>query len=111
VTIVDPAATYIEPDVKIGRDTTIWPNTHLRGETTIAEHCHIGPNSIIVDCQIGRRCRVVASVLEQAVMEDDSDIGPFGHLRKGARLCEGAHMQLWRNEKLDARPWGKDGTL
>jgi bifunctional UDP-N-acetylglucosamine pyrophosphorylase/glucosamine-1-phosphate N-acetyltransferase len=92
VTIVDPATTYIEPDVKIGQDTTIWPNTHLRGETTIAEHCHIGPNTIIVDCQIGRRCRVVASVLEQAVMEDDSDIGPFGHLRKGARLCEGAHM-------------------
>jgi bifunctional UDP-N-acetylglucosamine pyrophosphorylase/glucosamine-1-phosphate N-acetyltransferase len=92
VTIVDPGTTYIEPDVKIGQDTTIWPNTHLRGETTIAEHCHIGPNTIIVDCQIGRRCRVVASVLEQAVMEDDSDIGPFGHLRKGARLCEGAHM-------------------
>jgi bifunctional UDP-N-acetylglucosamine pyrophosphorylase/glucosamine-1-phosphate N-acetyltransferase len=92
VTIVDPGTTYIEPDVKVGQDTTIWPNTHLRGETTIAEHCHIGPNTIIVDCQIGRRCRVVASVLEQAVMEDDSDIGPFGHLRKGARLCEGAHM-------------------
>jgi bifunctional UDP-N-acetylglucosamine pyrophosphorylase/glucosamine-1-phosphate N-acetyltransferase len=92
VTIVDPATTYIEPDVQIGRDTTIWPNTHLRGETTIAEHCHIGPNTIIVDCQIGRRCRVVASVLEQAVMENDSDIGPFGHLRKGARLGEGAHM-------------------
>jgi len=92
VTIVDPGTTYIEPDVKVGQDTTIWPNTHLRGETTIAEHCHIGPNTIIADCQIGRRCRVVASVLEQAVMEDDSDIGPFGHLRKGARLCEGAHM-------------------
>ncbi|MCK4450603.1 MAG: UDP-N-acetylglucosamine diphosphorylase/glucosamine-1-phosphate N-acetyltransferase, partial [Anaerolineae bacterium] len=53
---------------------------------------HIGPNTIIVDCQIGDGCRVLASVLEQAVMEDGSDVGPFGHLRKGARLCEGAHM-------------------
>jgi bifunctional UDP-N-acetylglucosamine pyrophosphorylase/glucosamine-1-phosphate N-acetyltransferase len=52
----------------------------------------VGPNAIITDSQIGERCRVIASVLEQAVMEDDADIGPFGHLRKGARLGEGAHM-------------------
>ena len=92
VTIVDPATTYIEPGVTLGQDTSIWPNTHLRGGTAVGENCHIGPNTIIVDCQIGNRCRVVASVLEKAVMENGSDIGPFGHLRKGARLCEGAHM-------------------
>ncbi|MFQ6100817.1 MAG: bifunctional UDP-N-acetylglucosamine diphosphorylase/glucosamine-1-phosphate N-acetyltransferase GlmU [Anaerolineae bacterium] len=92
VTIVDPATTYIEPDVTIGQDTTVWPHTHLRGQTTIGEHCHIGPNAIIVDCQIGNRCRVLASVLEQAAMEDGADIGPFSHLRRGARLCEGAHV-------------------
>jgi len=92
VTIVDPATTYIEPDVTIGRDTVIWPNTHLRGQTTVDEQCHIGPNTIIENCKIGKRCRVVASVLEQAVMEEGSDIGPFGHLRKGARLCKDAHM-------------------
>ncbi len=92
VTIVDPATTYVEPGVTIGQDTTVRPNTHLRGETTIGRNCHIGPNTIVVDCQIGDGCRVLASVLEQAVMEDGSDVGPFGHLRKGARLCEGAHM-------------------
>ncbi len=92
VTILDPAATYIEPSVSIGQDTTIWPNTHLRGETTIGRGCAIGPNTIVENCQIGDRCRVVASVLEDAVMEDEADIGPFGHLRKGARLCRGAHM-------------------
>jgi len=92
VTLVDPATTTIEPGVTIGQDTVIWPNSHLRGGTTIGEHCTIGPNTIIVDCQIGNHCRVLASVLEYAMMEDGSDIGPFGHLRKGARLCEGAHM-------------------
>jgi bifunctional UDP-N-acetylglucosamine pyrophosphorylase/glucosamine-1-phosphate N-acetyltransferase len=92
VTLVDPATTYVEPGVTIGQDTTIQPNTHLRGETTIGERCVVGPNTIIVDCQIGDGCRVLASVLEQAVMEEDSDIGPFGHLRKGARLCKGAHV-------------------
>jgi bifunctional UDP-N-acetylglucosamine pyrophosphorylase/glucosamine-1-phosphate N-acetyltransferase len=92
VTIVDPATTYVEPGVTIGRDTTIWPNTHLRGETTIGQHCTIGPNTIVEDCQIGDRCRVLASVLEQAVMEDGADVGPFGHLRKGAHLGRGVHM-------------------
>jgi bifunctional UDP-N-acetylglucosamine pyrophosphorylase/glucosamine-1-phosphate N-acetyltransferase len=92
VTIVDPASTYIEPGVIIGRDTTIGPNTHLRGETTIGEGCMIGPNAIIEDCTIGDQCVVLASVLEEAVMEEGSDIGPFSHLRRGARLCEGAHV-------------------
>jgi bifunctional UDP-N-acetylglucosamine pyrophosphorylase/glucosamine-1-phosphate N-acetyltransferase len=92
VTIVDPDTTYIGSDVSVGQDTTVYPNTHLRGKTTIGAHCAIGPNTIIEDCQIGDRCKVLASVLEQAVMEDGSDIGPFGHLRKGARLCQGAHM-------------------
>lgn len=92
VTIVDPSTTYIGPDVTIGQDTVIRPNTHLRGKTTIGAASTIGPNTIIESCTIGNRCGVLASVLEYAVMEDDSDIGPFSHLRKGARVCEGAHV-------------------
>jgi bifunctional UDP-N-acetylglucosamine pyrophosphorylase/glucosamine-1-phosphate N-acetyltransferase len=92
VTIVDPETTTIEPGVVIGQDTTVHPNTHLRGRTAVGARCAIGPNTVVEDCQIGDRCKVLASVLEQAVMEDDSGIGPFGHLRKGARLCRGAYM-------------------
>ncbi len=92
VTIEDPATTYIGPGVTIAPDTVILPNTHILGKTTIGAECEIGPNSYIVDCTIGNRCRVTASVLEEAVMEDESNIGPFGHLRKGSRLCVGAHM-------------------
>ncbi|MEA3309678.1 MAG: NTP transferase domain-containing protein [Chloroflexota bacterium] len=92
VTLVDPATTYIAPTVIIGRDTVIWPHTHLRGQTTIGTESELGPNSILEDCTIGNHCRVTASVLEHAVMEDESNIGPFGHLRSGARLCRGAHM-------------------
>ena len=92
VTVLDPATTYIDDSVVIGRDTALQPNTHLRGETRIGEGCLIGPNALIEDSTIGDGCVVLASVIEQAVMEEGSDIGPFGHLRKGARLCEGAHM-------------------
>lgn len=92
VTIIDPNTTYIEPDVLIGQDTIVWPNTYLQGQTVIGDDCTIGPNAIIRDTQIGKSCRVLASVLESAVIEDDVDIGPFGHLRKGAHLAQGVHM-------------------
>jgi bifunctional UDP-N-acetylglucosamine pyrophosphorylase/glucosamine-1-phosphate N-acetyltransferase len=92
VSIVDPASTYIEPTVTLGQDTVIHPNTHLRGETNVGEICALGPNTIIQDTQIGNGCKVVASNLEGAVLEDDVDVGPFGHLRKGAHLARGVHM-------------------
>jgi bifunctional UDP-N-acetylglucosamine pyrophosphorylase/glucosamine-1-phosphate N-acetyltransferase len=92
VILIDPATTYVEPDVEVGAGTTIWPNTHLRGSTTVGENATIGPNSVVVDSLIGHRCKVTASIVEHAVMEDDSDVGPFGHLRKGAHLCKAAHM-------------------
>ena len=52
VTIIDPATTYIDPQVTIGRDTVIWPNSYLRGTTTIGEDCTIGPNVILTDTNI-----------------------------------------------------------
>lgn len=92
VTIQDPASTYIDATVQIGPDTVILANTHLGGQTTVGEECVIGPNSFIRDTAIGDRCRVTASYLEEAVMEEQCDVGPFGHLRPGARMCSGAHM-------------------
>jgi len=92
VTIVDPATTYVDDGVEIAQDAIIRPNTHLLGQTRIGADCEIGPNAIVVDTVIGDRCQVLASVLESATMEDDVDIGPFGHLRKGAHLCAHVHM-------------------
>jgi bifunctional UDP-N-acetylglucosamine pyrophosphorylase/glucosamine-1-phosphate N-acetyltransferase len=92
VTLLDPANTYIEPEVTIGQDTVIWPNTYLHGKTVIGQACTLGPNTMIYDTQIGNHCKVLASVLEKAVLEDDVDMGPFGHLRKGAHLAKGVHM-------------------
>ena len=92
VTIGDPNTIYIEAGVTIGRDTIIWPNTFLQGDTYIGEACVIGPNTVIRDSRIGDRCEVLASVLEGAVVEDDVEIGPFARLRRGAHLCSGVHM-------------------
>jgi len=92
VTIIDPSATYIEPGVKIGRDTTIWPNSFLQGDTLIGENCVIGPNTIVRSTRIGNGCQIFASVLNGAIIEDNVDIGPFSHLRRDAHLAAGVHM-------------------
>jgi bifunctional UDP-N-acetylglucosamine pyrophosphorylase/glucosamine-1-phosphate N-acetyltransferase len=92
VTLQDPASTYIDAAVTIGQDTIVLANTHLIGETAIGEDCTIGPNSIVRDSTIGNRCRVTASMIEEAVIENDCDIGPFGHLRPRARMCAGSHI-------------------
>jgi bifunctional UDP-N-acetylglucosamine pyrophosphorylase/glucosamine-1-phosphate N-acetyltransferase len=92
VTLVDPALTYIEPGVRIGRDTVIWPNTYLRGKTIIGEGCVIGPDTIAEDTTVGDCCEILAAVMEGAVVEDNVGIGPFARLRKGAHLCKGVHM-------------------
>ena len=92
VSMMDPAATYIEASVKIGRDTAILPNTYIHGMTEIGESNVIGPNTIIRDTKIGKHCKILASVLEGAVLEDDVDMGPFARLRKGAHLKSHVHM-------------------
>ncbi|HEY3344505.1 MAG TPA: bifunctional UDP-N-acetylglucosamine diphosphorylase/glucosamine-1-phosphate N-acetyltransferase GlmU [Anaerolineaceae bacterium] len=92
VTLIDPETTYIEPGVKIGSDTVIWPNSYLRGKTLIGGGCVIGPNTILHSTQVGSHCTILSSVLEEALLEDHVSIGPFGHLRKGAHLGKGVHL-------------------
>jgi len=92
VTILDPANTYIGPQVEIARDTIILPNTHLTGRTVIGRGCRVGPNTSVHDSQIGDRCHLEHSVVEGAVLEEEVEVGPFAHLRQGAHLGRGVHM-------------------
>lgn len=92
VTIIDPETTYIESGVRIGQDTVIKPNTYLEGETVIGQNSTIGPDTTLKDAQIGDDCQIESSTVEDAVVEDGVDIGPYSHLRKGAHLGRGVHI-------------------
>ena len=92
VTLVDPAATYIDIDVRIDADTVIEPNTRLRGATAIGAACHVGPDCTVRDSTIGDRCTIVSSTVEESTLEDDIEIGPYSHLRPGAYVCAGVHI-------------------
>ena len=92
VSMPDPASVYIDCAARAGMDTVILPNTHLRGATEIGEDCEIGPNSIVEDSIIGDRCRVTASVIEGAKIENGVSVGPFSHIRHGTHLEEEVHI-------------------
>jgi bifunctional UDP-N-acetylglucosamine pyrophosphorylase/glucosamine-1-phosphate N-acetyltransferase len=92
VTMRDPASTFIDAGVTIGRDTTIEANTHLLGATNIGEQCVLGPGTVIRDSTLGERCAVRQSSIEESTLEDGVDMGPFSHLRPGTHLCAGVHI-------------------
>jgi bifunctional UDP-N-acetylglucosamine pyrophosphorylase/glucosamine-1-phosphate N-acetyltransferase len=92
VTLIDPTRTYIGSQVSLGSDTVIYSGTHLQGQTAIGRECRIGPDAIIRDSRLGDRCRITASMLEGATLEDEVDVGPYSHLRQGAYLCRGVHI-------------------
>ena len=92
VSMLDPERVYIEKNVTIGRDTTLFPDVYLRGNTSIGEGCEIGPNTIITDSKIGNHCIILMSVMEGAILEEEVSTGPFARLRKDAHLGKGVHM-------------------
>ncbi|MFZ3150133.1 MAG: bifunctional UDP-N-acetylglucosamine diphosphorylase/glucosamine-1-phosphate N-acetyltransferase GlmU [Anaerolineaceae bacterium] len=92
VTLLEPATTTIEPDVVIGQDTTIYPNTFLRGTSQIGSDCLIGPNTTLVNTQVGDHSKIVESVAEYALVGNGVCIGPYCHLRKGVILKDHVHM-------------------
>lgn len=86
VSMPDPGSVYIDYSATIGQDSIILPNSHVKGRTKIGRRCEIGPNTIVADSLIGSDCKIVASVLSEATLEDRVDVGPFSHLRPGAHL-------------------------
>ncbi len=88
VTIVDPATTTIDVDVRIGADTVIEPSTFLRGATTIGERCTVGPLTTAIDAALGDEVSVVHSYLNGCEVRAGATVGPFAYLRPGALLRE-----------------------
>lgn len=92
VTFHDPDSSLVDADVEIAPDAIIERGSILEGKTKVGPGTRIGPYSILRDTVVGANCRVEASVLEGATLEDEVTIGPFSHLRPGAYLERGVGM-------------------
>ncbi|QAY73409.1 bifunctional UDP-N-acetylglucosamine diphosphorylase/glucosamine-1-phosphate N-acetyltransferase GlmU [Agromyces protaetiae] len=86
VTIEDPATTWIDLAVAIEPDVTIRPGTQLKGATVIATGAIVGPDTTLVDCEIGERAEVKRTDATLAVIGADASVGPFSYLRPGTVL-------------------------
>ena len=84
----DPENTYIEENVKIGRDTIIYPGVSLKGNTVIGENTIIEEHSKIVDGKIGNNVSICSSVIIDSRVDDNCKIGPNAYLRPGSCLGE-----------------------
>jgi bifunctional UDP-N-acetylglucosamine pyrophosphorylase / glucosamine-1-phosphate N-acetyltransferase len=86
VTVVDPAATYVDVDVEVAVDATLLPGTILEAGTTVGERAVVGPDSHLTACRVGADATVHSTRGVEAEIGERATVGPFTHLRTGARL-------------------------
>ncbi|MFC5790531.1 bifunctional UDP-N-acetylglucosamine diphosphorylase/glucosamine-1-phosphate N-acetyltransferase GlmU [Agromyces tardus] len=86
VSIEDPATTWIDLAVRIEPDVTIRPGTQLKGATAIATGAVVGPDTTLVDCEIGANAVVKRTDATLAVIGEGASVGPFAYLRPGTLL-------------------------
>jgi bifunctional UDP-N-acetylglucosamine pyrophosphorylase / glucosamine-1-phosphate N-acetyltransferase len=88
VTVIDPETTYLEPELIIGRDTVIYPNTAISRLTEIGDGCTVGPNTRLSNSKIGADVTVRESVVIDSVVGDGTIVGPYAHVRGDSVLGE-----------------------
>ena len=93
VTIVDPATTYIDPDVEVGPDTVIHPGVAIEGQSRIGAACEIHSHVRIVGSEIADKsvilnfCLIIGSRIAEG-----ASVGPFAHLRPESVVGERAKI-------------------
>lgn len=92
VSIIDPEHTYIEQDVKVGRDTVLLPGTMLQGKTMVGENCEIGPDTQLVNVTVGAGNRLNRVYGHDCTIGNNNEIGPFVHLRPDTVLHD--HIKI-----------------
>ncbi|MFP5334080.1 MAG: bifunctional UDP-N-acetylglucosamine diphosphorylase/glucosamine-1-phosphate N-acetyltransferase GlmU [Actinomycetes bacterium] len=92
VTVVDPATTWVDVDVRLGRDVTLLPGTALHGTTVVEDGAQVGPDSSLTDVHVGEGANVVRTHGSGARIGRGATVGPFSYLRPGTDLGAGGKI-------------------
>lgn len=120
VTFLQPETCLVDASVSIGQDTVIYPGVVLEGKTTIGRDCVIGPNTRLVDCQVGDSVSIEFSVARQSTLGDNCAIGPYAYLRPQTELAEGVKVgdfvelknsQIGAGSKINHLSYVGDATI
>jgi bifunctional UDP-N-acetylglucosamine pyrophosphorylase/glucosamine-1-phosphate N-acetyltransferase len=88
VTVIDPASTWLDVDVRLARDVVLEPGVQLRGNTVVGEGAQVGPDTTLTDVTVGDGASVVRTHGSASWIGPGASVGPFAYLRPGARLGE-----------------------
>ncbi|MHB1171933.1 MAG: bifunctional UDP-N-acetylglucosamine diphosphorylase/glucosamine-1-phosphate N-acetyltransferase GlmU [Lacisediminihabitans sp.] len=86
VTVQDPASTWIDLTATLAEDVELLPGTQIKGATVIARGATIGPDTTLVDCEVGEGAIVKRTDATLAVIGAGASVGPFAYLRPGTYL-------------------------
>lgn len=92
VTVVDPATTWVDAGVRIGRDAVLRPGVQLLGNTVIGEDAEIGPDCTLTDVIVGDGASVVRTHGQGASIGPGATVGPFAYLRPGTVLGDSGKL-------------------
>jgi bifunctional UDP-N-acetylglucosamine pyrophosphorylase / glucosamine-1-phosphate N-acetyltransferase len=91
VTIIDPATTYIQPDVQIAQDAVVHPQVIIEGSSRIGTGTIVHSWTRLRNVVVGEGVVIRNScVIEDSTIRDGATIGPFARLRAGAEIGEKA---------------------
>ena len=86
VTMWDPERAYVDASVRLEPDVVLFPNVVLQGQCTVAAGAEVGPDSRLVDTEVGEGAVVTISSAQHAVIGAYARVGPFASLGPGARV-------------------------
>jgi len=92
VTIQEPQTVIIDEGVEIGQDTVVFPFSMVLDGTVIGADCRIGPSAVIRRSQLGDRVVVQSSTVSDSTIGNESDVGPYSHLRRGTQIGPNVHI-------------------
>ena len=92
VTLMDPDATYVDADVRVGRDTVLYPGTWLEGATVVGEGCEIGPSARFQDVKVGAHVTAHFCYAHECEIADGVTLGPYVHIRPATKLAAGVKI-------------------
>jgi bifunctional UDP-N-acetylglucosamine pyrophosphorylase / glucosamine-1-phosphate N-acetyltransferase len=92
VTVVDPASTWVHSSVDLAPDVILLPGTSLEGATSVAAGARIGPETTLIDVEVGENAVVTRTHASLSVIGPGASVGPYAHLRPGTTLGVGGKI-------------------
>ncbi|GAB3109886.1 UDP-N-acetylglucosamine diphosphorylase/glucosamine-1-phosphate N-acetyltransferase [Aestuariicella hydrocarbonica] len=93
VTLLDPARFDCRGELAVGHDVTIDVNCVFEGQVTLGNNVTVGSNCCLINTTVADGTVIKPNtMLEDAVVGEACDIGPYARVRPGTVLAAGAKL-------------------